>query len=104
MTLLALLVAWLLLTWGMTYIASQAEIAEGARKRLVALADPFADLLGCRTCISFWTGQAAAAALMGVAIGFGADLPWHAWIYLPPTAGVGAVGMVDLTARGGTNG
>jgi hypothetical protein len=33
-----------------------------------------------------------------LACGFGADLPWHSWLYLPPTAGFAALGLIDLLA------
>lgn len=92
------LVLWLLLTFGMTYIATLAEIATPIRIRLVAWQPWLALLLSCRACTSFWTGQAAAAATMGILCGLGADFPWHAWLYLPPAFGICAVGAIDLIA------
>jgi len=96
---LTAILAWACLTFGMTYLASAAEITEPIRIRLVAWQPILAILLACRACLSFWTGQAAAAALMGIGYGLGTtDLPWHAWLYLPPTGGVAAVGLIDLIA------
>lgn len=98
MTLLVAVLAWVLVNWGFTYVATRAEITEPIRIRLVAAWPVLALLLSCRACTAFWTAQAAAAAVMGLACGFGADLPWHSWLYLPPTAGFAALGLIDLLA------
>ena len=97
---LTLLVAWTLMYFGLTYLITAAEITEPVRIRLVAWKPVLALLLACRSCTSFWTGQAAAAAVMGLAVGLGTNLPWHSWLYLPPVAGVAAVGLIDLIAFG----
>lgn len=100
------LVLWICLTFGMTYLASRAEILEPLRLRVVAWKPWTALLLSCRACVGFWTGQAAAAATMGILCGLGTDLPWHSWLYLPPASGVAAVGVIDLIAfakHGGTD-
>jgi hypothetical protein len=104
MTLLVAFIFWTALTWGMTYIASRAEITEPIRVRAVALVPALALLLACRACTAFWASQAAAAVTMGIAAGLGSAFPWHAWLYLPPTAGIVAIGVIDLLAftRGGS--
>jgi hypothetical protein len=101
--------AWLLLTWGLTYIVSRAEVTEPLRvwfvSRLPLKITPLAAyLLSCRICFGFWSGTAAAAAVMGVFSGIGGRFPWHLWLYLPIIAGVCSVGAIDLlayTTRGG---
>jgi hypothetical protein len=98
MTLLVGLVTWALVTFGMTYLATRAEITEPIRIRIVAFVPFMVLLLSCRACTAFWTGQAAAAATMGIAYGLGCTVPWHSWLYLPPTAGVAAIGLVDIIA------
>lgn len=104
MQLLVAFVFWTALTWGLTYTASRAEITLPLRIRAVALIPALSLLLSCRACTAFWVGQAAAAATMGIAHGLGAVLPWHSWLYLPPTAGFVAIGVIDLLAfaRGGS--
>lgn len=97
-SILTAFVFWLCLTFGLTYLVSRAEIANPLRIRLVAWQPWLALLLSCRACTSFWTAQAAAAATLGMAVGLGATVPWHAWLYLPPSAGIAAIGMIDLIA------
>ena len=98
MNLLCAITLWLLLAFGMTYLASRAEIFEKLRIRICAFVPFMALLLSCRACTQFWTGQVAAAIVMGITIGLGGSFPWHAWLYLPPVGGVAAVGAVDLLA------
>lgn len=105
--LLSAFLAWVCLTWGMTYLISSAEITDPIRVRLTAWKPILATLMTCRACTSAWTGQAAVAAVLGLLSGLSAPPPWHAWIYLPPTGGVAAVGLIDLLAfckRRTTNG
>jgi len=103
MDLLVALITYGIMTFGLTYIVSRAEITEPLRVRIVAKLPVLALLFACRACLSFWTGQAAAAAVMGISCGLGSELPWHAWLYLPPAAGVAAIGLIDIIAfrRGG---
>lgn len=104
MILLAAFGSWIFLFFGMTYLVSRAEIFEHPRVYIVAYIPVLAQLLACRACASFWTGQAATAAVMGVAAGFGTVPPWYSWLYLPPVGGIAAVGLIDLIAfaRGGS--
>jgi len=71
MTLLVAIVAWALVTFGLTYLVTRAEITEPdphSRRRLRALT---ALLLSCRSCSLVLDRQAAAAATMGIACGLG---------------------------------
>lgn len=105
MTLFVAVLFWALLNWGFTYVVTRAEITEGVRIRIVARVPVAAWLLSCRACTSFWTAQAAAAVTMGIVLGLGGDLPWHSWLYLPPTAGFASLGLIDLLAfmKGGSD-
>jgi hypothetical protein len=92
------IISWALLTFGMTYLVTRAEILHPVRIRLVAWRPFLALLLSCRACTAFWTAQAATAATMAIACGLGEKLPWHAWLYLPPASGIAAIGLIDLIA------
>ena len=97
--LLFALAVWVLSTWGITYTLTRAEILEKARV-IITMHLPFAaQLLACRACVSFWTGQATACIVMAHL-----PIPWYTWLYVPPAAGFCAVGLVDLIAfaRGGS--
>ena len=91
---LAAFIVWMLLTMGLTYVASRASILNVPRSLLVLRFPLAADLLSCDQCTSFWAGQMAAAVIL-------AHLrpDWYIWIYGPPVAGFCAVGLTWMLEK-----
>jgi len=82
--------AWVLLSLGLTYIAVESLIFEQVRIRLVRWLPALAGLLSCKHCSSFWTGQIAATVVLAFL-----QPVWYYWTCLPLT-GIAAVGLVEL--------
>ncbi|MFH1609546.1 MAG: hypothetical protein ABID40_02835 [Candidatus Bipolaricaulota bacterium] len=87
---LALLLAWCLVTLGLTYGARTATLLAAPRLYLVAHVPWIAELLGCGWCTSWWTGMIAFAALFPAS---GLD---PGWLAMAPAAGFAGTGLWDL--------